>query len=86
MTTKTTIINNPTGLHARPASELIRFVKQFDCKIFLQNGDKKANASSIINLLTLGATHGVELEVICEGADEVKAADEVAAFIANIKE
>ncbi len=86
MVTKMTTMHNPTGLHARPAAQLISFAKQFDCKILLQNGDKTANASSIINLLTLGAVEGTALEVICEGADEAKAAEEVAAYIANIKD
>ncbi|MFI3168321.1 MAG: HPr family phosphocarrier protein [Faecalibacterium sp.] len=86
MVTKMTMMNNPTGLHARPAAQLISFVKQFDCKVLIKNGDKTANASSIINLLTLGAVEGTSLEVICDGADEAKAAEEVATYIANIKD
>ncbi len=84
MVSKTTIINSPAGLHARPATALINFIKAFDCTVFLENGSKKANASSIINLLTLGASQGTTLTVICDGADEAKAVDEIATYIANI--
>ncbi len=84
MVSKIAVMNNPTGLHARPAAQLISFVKQFDCTVFLQIGSKKANAASIINLLTLGAVQGSEIEVICTGADEADAAPKIVEFIENI--
>lgn len=47
---------------------------------------KKANAASIINVLTLGAKQGAELEVIVEGENEAIALDEIVKFIENIEE
>ncbi len=85
VSTRVTIVN-PTGLHARPASELAAYAKKFESKIFLNNGPKQANASSVIKILTLGAKQGVEIEVTAEGPDEKEAAEAIAKFIETIEE
>lgn len=86
MITKKVIMNNKTGLHARPASELVALVKKFESEIFIVNGDKKANAGSILNILTLGAKQGVELEIQADGADEQTALEAISSFIENLNE
>lgn len=76
-----TIVNNPSGLHARPATIFVDTAKEFDSKIFLKNITKDIgpkNAKSIIMLLTLGITSGTEIEISAEGSDEQEA---VAALI-----
>ncbi len=86
MTTATAIVQSSTGIHARPASELVNFTKQFQSKLFIINDTKKAAAGSIIMLLALGAKQGVELTVTAEGADEAVAAQAVAEFIQGLKD
>ncbi len=46
------IIQNPTGLHARPAAVFVNTAKQFQANIRVQHGPKKANAKSVISVLT----------------------------------
>lgn len=78
---------NETGLHARPASLLVAFAKQFDkTEIFLIKDDKKADAKSILNLLTLGLSKGSEITVQIEGENEEEALKGVINFIANLKD
>ena len=36
------ILKNQTGLHARPASELVAFAKELPCKVYLEHNGKKA--------------------------------------------
>ena len=55
------ILKNQTGLHARPASEVVTFAKQLPCKVYISHNGKKAAADSILQLLTLGAKEGSEL-------------------------
>lgn len=86
MATKTVTITNPVGLHARPAAELVNIVKGFSCDCFIINGSNKANAGSIINLLTLGAKEGVELTVQCDGAGDEEACDAIVKFLAEMKD
>lgn len=86
MTTKNIVITSAVGLHARPAADLVNLVKNFSCECFIINGTNKANAGSIINLLTLGAKEGVELTVMCEGDGESDACDAIANFLAEMKD
>lgn len=85
MTRKEITIKNKTGLHARPAGELVNVVKNFECDCFIINGDNKANAKSIISLLTLGAKEGVEVSVLCEGgSDHVEACEAIIKFLEEL--
>lgn len=85
MVSEKVVIRNRTGLHARPASDLVAYVKKFPNKIYLKKGMKKIDASSIIHMLTLGAAEGTEIEVSVEGEDEEKVLESVIAFIKELK-
>lgn len=67
------VIQNPTGLHARPAKEFVNHAKKFKSDIRVQHGPKKANAKSLISMLTLGVERGNEIRIIVDGVDEVEA-------------
>lgn len=86
MVSKKVMVTNKTGLHARPASNLVTFCKKFNSKISLSNGEKTVSAASIIHVLTLGVKQGTQLEVIAEGEDEATAVDEIVAFIESLDE
>ncbi len=80
-------INNETGLHARPAKTLVNLVKQFKSSITLWHGEKKANAKSLISVLTLGASKGSRLKIEVNGEDEETALAEIeAAILAGLGE
>lgn len=66
-------IHNPTGLHARPAKVFVNTAKQYKSDIRVQHGEKKANAKSLISMLTLGVECGSEIRLIVDGADEEEA-------------
>jgi phosphocarrier protein FPr len=67
------VIKNPTGLHARPAKEFVNHAKKFKSDIRVHHGAKKANAKSLISMLTLGVEPGSEIRIIVDGVDEVEA-------------
>src|SRR5260221_6040764 len=75
------VIQNRTGLHARPAKVLVNLAKQFKSDINLQHGAKRANAKSMVSVLTLGAVSGSGLTVQATGVDEDKAIAEIEAAI-----
>jgi phosphocarrier protein len=86
MYSRKTAIANPTGLHARPASDFIAAAGKFVSKIKISRvgGDPEedtANAKSIINLLSLGLAQGEEVEISAEGADENQAVDSLVTLI-----
>jgi len=74
-------INNETGLHARPAKTLVNLVKQFKSDVVIRHGEKKANAKSLISVLTLGASKGSQLKIEVNGEDEETALAQIEAAI-----
>ena len=70
-------IQNPTGLHARPAKEFVNTAKKFKSDVRVQHGEKKANAKSLISMLTLGVETGSEIRILVDGADEDEAIKEL---------
>lgn len=70
-------LKNETGLHARPASELVKLSNKFKSNIELEVGDKKASAKSILGIMSLGIKVNTEIEIICDGEDEQTAMNEI---------
>ncbi|PGC45460.1 phosphocarrier protein HPr [Bacillus toyonensis] len=74
---KNIIVTRKDGIHARPASEIVNGLKDYNCLVeFMFNG-KKINAKSIIQLMGLAIKKGTELHVILDGED----ADDALVFI-----
>jgi catabolite repression HPr-like protein len=62
---------------------LVQKASQYKSLITLTSGSKKANAKSIMGLLTLGLMDGQEICVEAEGEDEGEAAAAMGVFLAN---
>lgn len=71
------VLQNETGLHARPAGQLAGLANKFECNINLFANDKKANAKSILGIMSLGIKVKTEIEIECDGADEETAMVEI---------
>lgn len=81
---KVAVINR-LGLHARAAAQLVRLASGFQSKIKLIRKDNSviADAKSILNVLTLAASKGVDLEIEVEGEDEQAAFEAVQEIFKN---
>ena len=77
----THVINDPLGLHARPAGMLVKAVAGYGCTVTLTTPNGKADAKRLMAVMRLAAKQGTELTVTCEGADEDQAASELKAFL-----
>jgi phosphocarrier protein FPr len=64
------VIQNQTGLHARPAKVLVNLAKQFKADVNIQYGQKRINAKSMVSVLTLGAVCGSQIVIQTAGEDE----------------
>ena len=71
------IIQNETGIHARPATEIAKIAMKYPCEIFLIVNDKKINAKSPLMIMSAGIKAKTEIEILCEGKDEEKAIEEL---------
>ena len=77
------IINDPMGLHARPAAQLVKACAAYASAITVSTPTGKADAKRLMAVMRLGAKQGMTLTVTCEGPDEEKAAAELQAFLAE---
>lgn len=81
MITRKVILKNKTGLHARPASELVAFAKELPCKVYIEKDGKKAAADSILQLLALGAREGSTLTLSAEGNGDKTSVEKTVSFL-----
>ena len=75
------VINDPLGMHARPAGMLVKAVTPFASKITVTAPTGTADAKRLMALMRLAAKQGMELTITVEGPDEEKAAAELQAFL-----
>lgn len=80
------VLENKTGLHARPASLFVKEASKYKSNINLIKENQKYNAKSIMGLLSMGAGKGVVLTIEAEGEDEKEAVNSLVEFIKNLKE
>ena len=83
MITKEIKITNRLGLHARPAALLVQTAGQFTCEIKIIKDQVEVNAKSIMGVMMLAAEYGSTLQLLCEGADEQKAAQAIEDLFKN---
>ena len=69
------VIKNVAGLHARPASLFVQTVAQYAVTVEVTAHGRSANASSIIDVLSLGVRQGDTLVLRVRGTDAQKALD-----------
>lgn len=70
MVEKTATINNPLGIHARPAALLVQTAARFTADIYLSKGDVDGvNGKSIMGVMMLAAEQGAQVAVRAEGED-----------------
>ncbi len=75
-----TIINK-LGLHARAASKLVNCASQYESEVFIVRTGNRVNAKSIMGVMMLAASKGVDLELEIEGNDEQSCRDAVVDLI-----
>ena len=83
MISKNYIIAAPEGIHARPATALIRLTKKFKSTVSLKKNQNLIGLNSMLNILAIGAKGGESITVIIEGEDEAEAAEAIDTFFAQ---
>lgn len=69
----TYIIQDPLGLHARPAGILVKEAAKYESVITLEREGTTANAKSIIQVMRMAVKNGEKVKISCCGEDEVAA-------------
>ncbi len=81
MISKKISIKLPTGLEARPVALFVQVASQYESKVYVETGNKRVNAKSIMGMMTLGLAAGEEVDVIVDGVDEAIAMDSIEKYL-----
>ncbi|MBE6064347.1 HPr family phosphocarrier protein [Clostridium cochlearium] len=84
MVKKEVVVNSSTGLHARPATLLVKKASSFKSDITIEYNGKEANIKSLIGVLSLAVTNGATITIKASGDDEALAAEEIANLIQSM--
>jgi phosphotransferase system HPr (HPr) family protein len=79
--TRSVIVVNPQGFHARPAHLFVKLATSFPCTIEIIKGNEIINGKSILDLLTLGAGNGTTLTLRASGECAAEAVESLARLI-----
>lgn len=69
MISREVIVLNKTGIHARPASVFVKTASAYKSNITVTKGERKGNAKSMINILSLGLVKDSTITISAEGED-----------------
>ena len=76
MATRTTVINDPVGIHARPAAQFSQAVTASGCTVTIaKEGGNPVPAGSILSIMGLGIKQGDSVVIDVQGADDETVAD-----------
>lgn len=75
MTQEKVQIKLKKGLQSRSATLFVQAANRFSSEIFIEEGNKKLNAKSIIGIMSLAAKPGTEMFITAHGSDEMEAID-----------
>ena len=76
-------IQNPNGMHARPAARLVNCIAAFSANVVVEKDGQRANARSINQIATLGIRQGDRITLWFDGVDAAAALNAVKALHAD---
>ena len=79
-------VSQEMGLHARPAAQLAREAGDFESNIAIEVNGERADAKSVLDILSLAAVKGTTLSIVASGPDASEAVEKLRRFFCNESE
>ena len=70
MFSKEVIVRCESGLHNKQATYFVQKANEFDSNIYLELGQRKMNAKSLLGIMSMGIVTGAVLTLSATGPDE----------------
>jgi phosphotransferase system HPr (HPr) family protein len=70
---KETMVRNRLGLHSRAAARLAQAIEPYDCEIYVEKADLRADARSILDLISLCCPCDTKLTLYARGPEAERA-------------
>lgn len=81
MLTKETIVKNTVGLTAKPATEFVLKANTFQSSIWVEYGERRINAKSLLGVLSLKISKNMTVCIVTDGPDEADAMQALCAML-----
>lgn len=69
MYNKEIVVRCESGLHNMQATYFVQKANEFECSIWLESGNRKMNAKSLLGIMSLGIVTGATVNLIASGSD-----------------
>tara|TARA_B100000678_G_scaffold288546_1_gene297235 strand:- start:6478 stop:6747 length:270 start_codon:yes stop_codon:yes gene_type:complete len=76
-------ICNQRGLHARASAAFSRLAQNYEARITVSRAGMTADGKSIMELLSLAASKGLDIEITAEGSDAEDAVTALTELVRN---
>ena len=73
MISKEITVTCESGLHNRQATYFVQKANEFSSSIWLETGNRKMNAKSLLGIMSMGILSGATITLSASGADEQEA-------------
>lgn len=81
MFNKEIVVRCESGLHNRQATYFVQKANEFESTIYLESGNRKMNAKSLLGIMSLGIVTGSTVTLIAAGSDEEAAVNALEALL-----
>ncbi len=81
MITKEVVVRCESGLHNKQATYFVQKANEFSCNIWLESGNRKMNAKSLLGIMSLGVVTDATVKLIADGSDAEAAVNALAEFL-----
>lgn len=69
MFNKEVIVRCESGLHNKQATYFVQKANEFESSIYLESGNRKMNAKSLLGIMSLGIVTGSKVTLMATGPD-----------------
>lgn len=81
MVTRTVLFNCDEALQMKAVAVLIQKASTFRSSVWLSRGERRANAKSLLGVMSLGIENAAELQISADGSDETEALEAIASYL-----
>ena len=81
MFNKEVVVRCESGLHNKQATYFVQKANEFECSIWLESGNRKMNAKSLLGIMSLGIVTGATVNLTAQGSDAEAAVNALEALL-----
>ena len=81
MINKEIVVRCESGLHNKQATYFVQKANEFESSIWIESGNRKMNAKSLLGIMSLGIVSGNTVNLIASGSDAEAAIEALEALL-----